>query len=447
MEDPQIFQAILNSISEGVMALDKNWKIFSWNLAAERITGFHKEEVIGKECTEIFRASMCHENCPVDKALSCGHPYHDVEVAIRNKNSQLVHLLVNATPLYDAEGTVIGGLETFRDVSQNHWMKEELQNQYGYQTIVGRSEPITRVFELLTRLLNTDTTVLIQGESGTGKELIARALHFYGNRKDRSLVTINCSALPEGVLESELFGHVKGAFTGAVRDHVGKLELANGGTLFLDEIGEISPAIQVKLLRVLEELEFQRVGDNRTIKVDVRIITATNKDLYKNVLDGSFRDDLYYRLSVFPIHLPPLRERKDDIPLLVSHFIHKFNRQMGRSIQGITDHVLEILENHHWPGNIRELANAIEHAFVHAKGALIYPTDLPQSILNMPAAQVPQESSRREQAMDNLERRLIVKELEEAGWNKRIAAKKLRMSRSTLWRKMQKYAISQGFHR
>lgn len=442
MEDAQVLQAILNSISEGVMAIDREWRIFSWNSAAERITGFHREEVLGKECSKIFRTPLCRENCPVDKALSCGHPRRDVEVMVRNKNNQLVRLLVNATPLYDANGIIIGGLETFRDVSQSRWMEEELENHYGYRTIVGRSQAIQKVFETMARLLDTDTTVLIQGESGTGKELIARALHFYGSRKSRSFVAINCSALPEGILESELFGHVKGAFTGAIRDHVGKLELANEGTLFLDEIAEISPSIQVKLLRVLEEREFQRVGDNRVIRINARIITATNKDLYKRVLDGAFRDDLYYRLGVFPIQLPPLRERQEDIPLLVSHFIQKFNTQMGKSIQGITEKVLELLEEYHWPGNIRELANAVEHAFVHAKGALIHPQDLPQTIVSASALPSTPKPSTREKALDHLERQLIVKELETAEWNKAIAAKRLRMSRATLWRKMQKYGIN-----
>lgn len=441
MEDAQVLQAILNSISEGVMALDREWRIFSWNSAAERITGFHREEVLGKECSKIFRTPLCRENCPVDKALSCGHPCRDVEVMVRNKNNQIVRLLVNATPLYDPNGVIIGGLETFRDISQSRWMEEELESHYGYRTIVGRSQAIQKVFETMARLLDTDTTVLIQGESGTGKELIARALHFYGSRKNRSFVAINCSALPEGILESELFGHVKGAFTGAIRDHVGKLELANEGTLFLDEIAEISPSIQVKLLRVLEEREFQRVGDNRVIRISARIITATNKDLYKRVLDGDFRNDLYYRLSVFPIHLPPLRERQEDIPLLVSHFIQKYNTQMGKSIQGITEKVLELLETYQWPGNIRELANAVEHAFVHAKGALIHSRDLPQTIMNPSLSPTPKTSTR-EKALDHLERQLIVKELEAAEWNKAAAAKRLHMSRATLWRKMQKYGIN-----
>jgi len=442
MENQKLFEAILDSISEGVMTLDKDWKIASWNRAAEKITGFHREEVLGKECTKVFRATLCREHCPVDRALSCGHPYQDVQVAIRNKRNEVVHLLVNAAPLYGEEGGIIGGLETFRDISQNLWMHDELERQYGYTNIIGRSEAMQKVYEIIAPLINTDTTVLIQGESGTGKELIARALHFYGPRQDKSFVAVNCSALPEGLLESELFGHVKGAFTGAIRSHVGKFEQANGGSLFLDEIGEISPSIQVKLLRVLEEREFQRIGDNKSIKVDIRLITATNKDLYKKVLDGSFRDDLYYRLSVFPLHLPPLRERIEDLPLLVGHFVRKFNKHMGRSIQGIVNQVLEILEGYSWPGNVRELANAMEHAFVHCKGLLIHPADLPHHIVNsVPAAPV-SASPKAQKNLDLVERELIVRELEAANWRKSLAAKRLGMSRATLWRKMEKFGIA-----
>lgn len=441
MDNNKMLQSILNSVSEGVMTVDKDWKIASWNRAAEKITGYHREEVLGSDCSRLFRSSLCKENCPVDKALYCGNPYQDVAVSIRNKSNELIHLLVNAAPLYDENGEIIGGIETFRDVSKSMWMQEELQLQYGYTTIVGQSEAMKKVYETLGALMNTDTTVLIQGESGTGKELIARVLHFYGQRKDRSFVAINCSALPEGVLETELFGHAKGSFTGAIRDHIGKFELANGGTLFLDEIGEISPAIQVKLLRVLEEREFQRVGDNRSIKVDIRLITATNKDLYKMVLEGAFRDDLYYRLSVFPLHLPPLRERVEDIPLLVSHFIRKFNNKMSKNIQGIADRVLEILESYSWPGNVRELANAVEHAFVHAKGALIHESDLPIRLVNAEIPAVKQTVSRPQARLDVVERQMIVRELESSNWRKATAAKRLGMSRATLWRKMEKYGI------
>jgi len=320
-------------------------------------------------------------------------------------------------------------------------MQEELQNQYGYENMVGMSDSMQHVFSVLESLMNTDTTVLIQGESGTGKELIARALHFYGPRKKKAFVAVNCSAIPEGMLESELFGHAKGAFTGAVRSHMGKFELANGGTLFLDEIAEMSPAVQVKLLRVLEERVFQRLGQNKNIRIDIRLVTATNKNLWEEVRSGSFRKDLYYRLSVFPLILPPLTERLDDIPLLVNHFIEKFNGEMGRKIQGIAHGVLEIFETYHWPGNIRELANAIEHAFVHAKGVLIHPSDLPQLVVSATETVAGRKAADRTLAMDAIERELIVKELQKANWKRSVAARKLGMSRSTLWRRMEKYGI------
>ncbi len=441
MDPTKLYEAVLNSISEGVLTVDRNWRILSWNNAAERITGYHKEEVLGKECTGILKSSFCKHHCPVEKALTCGHPYHDAEVTVYNKQNQALHLSVNAAPLFDIDGTLIGGLETFRDVSQNRWMKEQLQEQMGYGEIVGISDAMTGVFDLVGSLLNTETTVLIQGESGTGKELIARALHFYGPRKEKSFVAINCSAIPEGMLESELFGHVKGAFTGAHQSRMGKFELAAGGTLFLDEVGEISPSVQVKLLRVLESKVIQRLGDNRNVEVDVRLVTATNRNLYDKVMDGSFRDDLYYRLSVVPINLPPLRDRMEDIPLLVDHFIKKFNKQMGRKIQGIADGVLDLLEGYQWPGNIRELANAFEHAFVHCKGVLIHPSDLPQRIATMADVAETTRGRKSADALRTVERELILKELKDADWKKSVAAKRLGMSRSTLWRKMIRYGI------
>jgi PAS domain S-box-containing protein len=439
--DDRLCEAVLDSISEGVMTLDREWRILTWNRAAESITGWRKRDVIGRDCSSVFGMSLCRENCPVDKALTCGHPYQEVEVSIRNRAERVIHLLVNAAPLYDSRGDVIGGLETFRDISKRRWMQDELQNHYGFESMVGLSAAMQEVFGILESLINTNTTVLIEGESGTGKELVARALHYYGNRRDNAFVPINCSAIPDGMLESELFGHAKGAFTGAIRSHVGRFQLAHGGTLFLDEIAEISPSVQVKLLRVLEERVFQRLGDNRNLRIDVRLITATNKNLREKVLDGSFREDLYYRLAIFPVNLPPLRERLEDIPLLVTHFIEKFNTQMGRNIQGIADGVLEILEAYPWPGNIRELANAIEHAFVHAKGVLIHPSDLPQHVASIPVPAAKPRISDRKQALDNIERELIIKELQESNWRKSVAAERLGMSRVTLWRKMEKYGI------
>lgn len=443
MEKAQLLHAVVNNVSEGIMALDKDWHIVLWNNAAERITGFHKEEVLGRECTRLFRSGLCQKHCLLDRALSCGQTYQDVEAVIHNKARQLVHLLVSAAPLYDGNGDIIGGLETFRDVSQYRWMQQKLQKHLGYKDIVGRSEAMMKVFDSLASLMKTNTTVLLQGESGTGKELIARALHFCGPRRDKSFVAVNCSAIPEGMLESELFGHVKGAFTGAVQTHIGKFELANGGTLFLDEIAEISPSVQVKLLRVLEEREFQRLGDNKSIKVDIRLIAATNSNLYTKVVQGSFRDDLYYRLNVFPLDLPPLRERPEDIPLLVNHFIGKFNKELGGKIQGLSDGVLEIFKRYSWPGNVRELANAIECAFIHCRGSLIDESHLPQTILLSLAGGWLQKGSGLSEALRRVEKELILKELDEVGWNRSLAARRLGISISTLWRRMEKHGITE----
>ncbi len=441
MDNGFLMQSILNSISEGVMTIDRDWRILSWNRAAERITGFHKEEVIGRECAEVFGSPHCSETCPVDRALCCAHPFQDVEVSIRNKTNNFVHLLVNAAPLYDLSGRIIGGIETFRDVSRNRVLFEELQRRFGYDNIVGRSKRMVEVFEKLASLLDKDTTVLIEGESGTGKELVARALHFHSPRKEKGFVALNCSAIPEGVLESELFGHAKGAFTGAHKSRVGKFELAHGGTLFLDEIGEIGHATQVKLLRVLEEREFTPVGDNKPVKINVRLVAASNRNLYRRVLEGSFREDLYYRLSVYPLELPPLRERAGDVPLLAEYFIDRLNQRMGKKVHGLGDGVLEALEHYSWPGNVREFANAFEHAFVHVKGALITLEDLPARIRRRDESSVSVGRRTRERRLDTVERDLIVDALEQTGWNRSKAAERLGMSRSTLWRRMDKYGI------
>jgi two-component system response regulator HydG len=300
---------------------------------------------------------------------------------------------------------------------------------------------MNEMYKRLEVVAKTDTTVLVLGESGTGKELVARAIHFNSERRDRPFVGVNCSALPEGVLESELFGHVRGAFTGAIRDKAGRFELANGGTLFLDEIGELTPTVQVKLLRVLEGREFQRVGDTRSTRVDVRLIAATNKDLRREVNDGRFRDDLYYRLNVFPIELPPLRARTEDIPLLVLHFIEKFNHQMGRRVKALSGEAMDALFMHAWPGNVRELENAIEHAFVRSSGVLIRLDDLPRHILHEAASTKEETGAGRGEALASFERQLILQHLEEAHWRRRVAAQRLGMSPVTLWRKMKKYGI------
>jgi transcriptional regulator with PAS, ATPase and Fis domain len=291
------------------------------------------------------------------------------------------------------------------------------------------------IYDFIADISNTDSTVLIQGESGTGKELIARAIHFNSHRKNKPFIVANCSAYSPNLLESELFGHEKGAFTGAIRRKAGRFELADGGTIFLDEIGEISPPTQILLLRVLQDHRFERVGGEETLEIDVRVIAATNKNLTEEMKKGNFREDLYYRLNVIPIFIPPLRERKDDIPLLASHFFKKYSREKDKDVSDFTAEVMEILLDHHWPGNVRELENVIEHAVIIAKRNKIVPKDLPQYLLQKPLA--PKELV----TLQDYEKNLILKTLEETHWNKHQTAKRLKINRSTLYGKMKRYGL------
>ncbi len=325
--------------------------------------------------------------------------------------------------------------ELRRERNKNILLTQALEKRYSFGNIIGKSAKMQEIYELISDISHTDSTVLIQGESGTGKELIARAIHFNSPRKNKPFIVANCSAYSQNLLESELFGHEKGAFTGAIRRKIGRFELAHGGTIFLDEIGEVSPPTQLLLLRVLQDHRFERVGGEETLEVDVRIIAATNKNLMEEIKKGTFREDLYYRLNVIPIFVPPLRERRDDISLLASHFLEKFNQEKGKKISGISPEVMEILLSHHWPGNVRELENVIEHAVIIAKKDEITQKDLPQYLLQKPL---------KEETLVTLqdhEKDLILKTLKELNWNKHKVAKKLKINRSTLYGKMKRYGL------
>jgi len=364
------------------------------------------------------------------------------ECVFKTKDGREVAVLKNARILRNAQGEIIGGIENITDISSLKKIKEEitdlqfrLKKVYSFENIVGKNPKMINLYELIIKAANSNASILIQGESGTGKELIANAIHYKSSRKDQPLIKVNCSALSETILESELFGHVKGAFTGATRDHAGRFEAAHGGTIFLDEIGDISPLIQVKLLRVLQEKEFERVGDNKPIKVDVRIISATNKDLKQLVDEGKFREDLYYRLKVFPILAPPLRERKDDIPLLVDHFIKKLNQENNKKISHCSPEAMKALLKYSWPGNIRELENALEYAFVVTDGPEIKVEDLPVEIIKS-EEKTPAPSSSPEEQLKSI--------LQEHNWNRTKAAKHLGISRVSLWKRMRKYGLLQN---
>jgi len=328
--------------------------------------------------------------------------------------------------------------ELRREKDKNILLTQALEKRYSFGNILGKNTRMQEVFELISDIANTDSTVLIQGESGTGKELIARAIHFNSHRKNKPFVVANCSAYSQNLLESELFGHEKGSFTGAIRRKIGRFELANGGTIFLDEIGEVSPPTQILLLRVLQDHRFERVGGEETLEVDVRVVAATNKNLTEEMKKGTFREDLYYRLNVIPIFVPPLRERKDDIPLLASYFLQKFSHERGKEVSSFSPEVMEILLAHSWPGNVRELENVIDHAIIISKHDKVLPKDLPQFLFqrSLPA----QEFT----TLQDYEKNLILKTLQETNWNKHKASKKLNINRSTLYGKIKRYGLEKG---
>ncbi|MCD6521189.1 sigma 54-interacting transcriptional regulator [Candidatus Calescamantes bacterium] len=423
-------QAILESINEGVFTIDPYWRITSFNRAAERITGYQREEILGKKCYEVFNTPLCQTNCPLKRSLSGLFTIEGEEAEITTKNGKKIPISVSTAPLVDEEGEFIGGVEVFRDLSELKKLEEEIRERYSLGSIIGKSPQMQRVYELIHLVSQTDTHVLIEGETGTGKNLVAKTIHFLSPRKNKPFITISCAAIPEQLLESELFGHEKGAFTGATARKLGKFELAEGGTVFLDEVAELSPALQAKVLRVIEDKEFERVGGTETIKVDVRIISATNQNLKELVEKGRFREDLYYRLKVMVIHLPPLRERREDIPLLVNFFIEKFNQKFGKNIKKVSPQVMDLLLDYEWPGNVRELENAIEHAFIHCKGEIIHREHLPEELTRKKPLPIGE--------LRKMEEEIIRKTLAETGGNKSKAAKLLGISRTTLWRKIKK---------
>jgi PAS domain S-box-containing protein len=444
LEEKTKLEIILDGIAEGVFTINTEWQIDSFNAAAERITGFAMEYAIGRPCHEIFRSDMCGRNCALAQSLETGEPVSNREVNITSKDGRRIPISVSAAVLMNDDGEVIGAVESFRDLSEIKRLSAEVRDKYEFSNIIGKSKDMQRIFGLIRDLSNTDATVLIQGESGTGKELIARAIHYNSLRRDKPFLAVSCAALAENLLESELFGHVRGAFSGAMMNKAGRFEVADGGTLFLDEIGEISPNVQVKLLRVLEMQEFERVGGLQTIKVDVRLIAATNRDLGKAMEEGSFREDLFYRLNVVPINIPTLRERSEDIPLLTEHFISLFNEKTGKNVTAVSPGSMDLLLDYPWPGNVRELENAIEHAFVHCRSDTILPEHLPESI-HRAQQSVADLAMLSDNPLDEAERLVILRVLEETNWDQAKAMNRLKISRTTLWRKMRKYGLG-GTH-
>lgn len=445
--DPSPTEAILESISDGVFTVDNEWRVTSFNRAAEEITGIPREEALGRLCSEVLRSSLCADDCPLRDTISSGKPLINKPCFIISADGERIPISVSTAVLRDEKGDVIGGAETFRDLSEVEDLRSQLEGRFHIGDMISRSPSMRIVFEQVEAVAASDCTVLVQGETGTGKELLARAIHGMGARRKGPFVAINCGALPDSLLESELFGYRKGAFTGADRDKPGRFALAEGGTLMLDEIAEVSPAMQVRLLRVLQEQTYEPLGATRSVKSDVRIIAASNRNLGEMTRAGEFREDLYYRVNVVCIELPPLRRRKEDIPLLVEHFISAFKRKQRRVMDGISDEALSLLMMHEWPGNIRELENVIERAFVLCTGDEINTTHLPrelsgQTMAGSKAGDVTGEKTSDIASLKRVtERQAIQRALEANGGNRQAAARELGMHKTTLYRKLKALGI------
>lgn len=430
---------ILDNIVEGVFTVNNNLEITYFNRAAEKITGVPKEEAVGQYCFEVLRSNVCERACPIRSSLNGKHDSINLQVNILRADGKQLPVSINASSLKDENGVVIGGVETFRDLSTVEALRKEIIGKYTFEDIVSKNHKILDIFSILPNIAESESTVLIQGPSGSGKELFARAIHNLSNRKDGPFVAINCGALPDNLLESELFGYVKGAFTDAKKNKPGRFDLAKGGTIFLDEVESLSPATQVKLLRVLQEKEFEPLGSVAPVKSDVRVISATKNCLLDLIKENKFRDDLFFRLNIMRIELPSLKERRDDVPLLIDHFIEKFNHRMGKCITGTSYNVTNVLMKYNYPGNIRELENIIEHAMVMCQNEEIQLEHLPLefSLTNDETS----ANNREEEPLQKSECEVILEALERHNWNKSEVAKELKLHRSTLWRKMKKHGL------
>ena len=430
---------VLDCISCGVFTVDEDMKITYFNRAAEKITGITQQNAIGNYCFEVLKANICEKTCVLRRSLETGTDFIHNHVNILRTDGKRIPVSICTAVLKDETGKKIGGVETFQDISQFEEFKKEIKRSYTHEDIISKNHKIQNIFNILPNIAESNASVLIQGPSGSGKELFARAIHNLSLRKKGPFIAINCAALPETLLESELFGYVKGAFTDAKKDKPGRFALANGGTIFLDEVESLLPSTQVKLLRVLQEREFEPLGATESVKANVRVISATKDNLCANVAKGSFRDDLYFRLNVVKLTLPPLKERREDIPLLIDHFVDKFNRKLDRYIEKVSDDVQSALMYYDFPGNVRELENIIEHAFVMCRGDEIQIQHLPPEFSqnNFNSHFDPEEST----FLQNAEQKALLQALEKNNWNKVETAKELGVHRGTLWRKMKKYGL------
>ncbi|MBK7105651.1 MAG: sigma 54-interacting transcriptional regulator [Ignavibacteriae bacterium] len=432
---------ILDSLGEGVFTVDKNFRINFFNKAAERITGHKKENVLGQFCKNVFKSKVCFTDCPIALVLNSKKNIYDFESKIKSVNQNIIPIKLNAAVLHNEEEKPIGGVISFREISDIERINQDLSKDSNFYGIIGKSKPMQEIFELIREISDSDAPVFIHGESGTGKEMVANAIQQTSSRKDKVFIKINCSVFPPHLLASELFGHVKGAFTDAVKDRPGRFEIADGGTIFLDEVAEMPLQMQLQLLRVLQEGTFERVGESITRRVDVRVIAATNINIEEALKTGKFREDLYYRLNVIPIEVPPLKERLVDLIPLVKHFLTKFSLLYKKEITDIDDEALELISNFEWRGNIRELENVIEYSFVRTNNSnIISAAKLPPVVRGNISKKKYFNKYLNED--DSFEKHQLLDILEKNHWSKTKAAKELKIGRTTLWRRMKQFGIA-----
>ncbi|MGK7345168.1 MAG: sigma-54 interaction domain-containing protein [Candidatus Nitrospinota bacterium M3_3B_026] len=440
--DPGFFREVFESVGIGMFIHDENRAVLAFNRAAEQITGYARDEIIGRDCRSLFHPAVCDSSCGLCKAIEKEEASEGYETQMTRRDGASLWIRLNAFPLGSGGGRPLY-LVMLTDVTRMHEIEEHVGHAHSFLGITGKSDAIRDTIQIVKNIAETDITVLIIGETGVGKELVASAIHHLSPRKKGPFIKVNCAVLPETLIESELFGHVRGAFTGATSDRIGRFEAASGGTILLDEIGEVSPAFQAKILRVLQEREIERVGEGRPRKVDVRVVAATNKDLLAETRVGRFREDLYYRLAGAEVRMPPLRERKEDIPLLISRFISEFNIKYGRRVEGVSQGLMKKMMSHDWPGNVRELYNMLESAYVMCKDRLLTASCLPPGRFSTVLAgekRTPDEKG--EQPVEKeAEKQTIQRALEENRYNTTATARALGIGRTTLWRRMKKYDL------
>jgi len=440
--DDRRLKSILDHLDIGVLTVDRGGHVTLFNSTAESITGFTRGDILGKSCSKLFGKASGPDLLQFKETIADGRPRSSADGAIKSRQGQLIPVRANYMALKNESGSIVGGLATISDLSLKYQFNSEIKGRYTFYDMVGKDPAMQKIFEIIPVVAASDATVLIEGPTGTGKDILAKVIHSASPRANRRLVKVNCAALPDNLLESEMFGYVKGAFTGAEKDKPGRFQEAAGGTIFLDEIGDLPLGLQAKLLRVLEDKEFYPLGSRQTAKVDVRILSATNQNLSRLVQDKRFREDLFYRLNVMRLELPPLKARKADIPLLISHILKRLRTTRDTRVDTIANDAMEVLLNYDYPGNIRELENILEHALIVCRDKIIEPRHLPLALQGGPAAPYPAAEKRTmEKEIEFSEKALILTMLQKHNWNKGQTAAALDINRTTLWRKMKKLGL------